>query len=397
MEQREQFVHDARLDLYAMTELCARYGITTKTGYKWLARFAEQGRAGLADRSHAPHHCPHRIAPAVAQVIVAARRAHPSWGPRKLLDWIGPRHPELELPAISTAGDLLARRGLVKKRRRRRQHTHPGVVPAVTHEPNDLWTADFKGHFKTRDGIYCYPLTVVDGASRYFLSCRALLSVRYRETRPVFERLFRERGLPERLRTDNGVPFASLALGRLSRLSIWWVRLGILPELIEPSHPQQNGRHERLHRTLKAATARPPARDRRAQQRAFDVFRAEYNSERPHEALGQQPPARVYTASARPYPARLAPLEYPAHYEVRLVSANGGMRWHFHRVNVSHLLAGEYVGLEEVADGEWDVYFGPLWLGRFHERLMRIVDTQGYMTRNQTKQRAPDVLPMSSD
>jgi len=397
MDERLRFVVEAERDEEFFRVLCARYGIQPKTGYKWLRRFETEGVAGLAERSRRPHRSPTATRPESVARLVELRNRHPSWGAKKLVAVLRERYPALALPAPSTAAAILKREGLIRVPRRRVVRAHPGRPVSEMLAPNAVWTADFKGQFKTRDGIYCYPLTVVDGASRYFLSCRALLSVRYRETRPVFERLFRERGLPERLRTDNGVPFASLALGRLSRLSIWWVRLGILPELIEPSHPQQNGRHERLHRTLKAATARPPARDRRAQQRAFDVFRAEYNSERPHEALGQQPPARVYTASARPYPARLAPLEYPAHYEVRLVSANGGMRWHFHRVNVSHLLAGEYVGLEEVADGEWDVYFGPLWLGRFHERLMRIVDTQGYMTRNQTKQRAPDVLPMSSD
>jgi transposase InsO family protein len=397
MDERLRFVVEAERDEEFFTTLCARYGIEPKTGYKWLRRFHTEGVRGLAERSRRPHRSPSATSPESVALLVELRHRHPSWGAKKLVAVLGERHPSLTLPAPSTAAAILKREGLIRVPRRRVVRAHPGRPVTEMLAPNAVWTADFKGQFKTRDGIYCYPLTVIDGASRFFLSCRALGSVRYRETRPVFERLFRERGLPERMRTDNGVPFASLALGRLSRLSIWWVRLGILPELIEPSHPQQNGRHERLHRTLKAATARPPAGDRRAQQRAFDVFRAEYNSERPHEALGQQPPARVYTASPRPYPERLAPLEYPAHYEVRLVSANGGMRWHFHRVNVSHLLAGEYVGLEEVADGEWDVYFGPLWLGRFHERLMRIVDTQGYMTRNQTKQRAPEVLPMSSD
>jgi transposase InsO family protein len=397
MDERLRFVVEAERDEEFFTTLCARYGIRPKTGYKWRERFAAEGVAGLAERSRRPHGSPTATPRESVAALVELRTRWPAWGAKKLVTVLRKRHPELVLPAPSTAAAILKREGLIRVPRRRVVRAHPGRPVTEMLTPNAVWTADFKGQFKTRDGVYCYPLTIVDGASRYFLSCRALTSVRYRETRPVFEGLFRERGLPERLRTDNGVPFASLALGRLSRLSIWWVRLGILPELIEPSHPEQNGRHERLHLTLKAATTRPPARDRRAQQRAFDGFRAEYNAERPHEALGQRPPASVYTASPRPYPARLAPLEYPAHYEVRLVSANGGIRWHFHRVNVSHLLAGEYVGLEEVADGEWDVYFGPLWLGRFQERLMRIVDPQGYMTRNQTKQRAPEVLPMSSD
>jgi putative transposase len=396
MDERLRFVVEAERGEEFFRALCARYGIQPKTGYKWLERFAAAGAAGLAERSRRPHHSPTATSRESVAALVELRTRWPTWGAKKLVTVLRERHPELVIPAPSTAAAILKREGLVRVPRRRVVRAHPGRPVTAMLTPNAVWTADFKGQFKTRDGVYCYPLTIVDGASRYFLRCRALLSVRHRETRPVFEELFRAEGLPERLRTDNGPPFASLALGRLSRLSIWWVRLGILPELIEPSHPEQNGRHERLHRTLKAETTRPPARDRRAQQRAFDRFRTEYNTERPHEALGQRPPAAVYTPSPRPYPARLVPLEYPAHYEVRLVSANGGIRWHFHRVNVSHLLAGEYVGLEEVADGEWDVYFGPLWLGRFQERLMRVVDTQGNMSRNK-KVHAPEVLPMSSD
>lgn len=396
MDERLRFVVEAERDEEFFTALCARYGIRPKTGYKWLRRFEAEGVLGLAERSRRPHHSPTATARESVAALVELRSRYPHWGAKKLVAVLGARRPELVMPAPSTAAALLKREGLVRVPRRRVVRGHPGRPVSEMREPNAVWTADFKGQFKTLDGVYCFPLTVVDGASRYLLSCRALTSVRSQEARPVFERLFRERGLPERLRTDNGPPFASMALGRLSRLSIWWVRLGILPELIEPSHPEQNGRHERLHRTLKAETTRPPARNRRAQQRAFDEFRRAYNTERPHEALGQRPPASIYTVSARAYPARLVPVEYPAHYEVRLVSANGGIRWHFHRVPVSHLLAGEYVGLEEVADGEWEVYFGPLWLGRFQERLMRVVDTQGNMSRNK-KVHAPEVLPMSSD
>lgn len=216
--------------------------------------------------------------------------------------------------------------------------------------PNIIWTADYKGQFKTGDGRYCYPLTVQDGFSRYLLGCRGLTGTTTEECRPVFERLFQEYGLPEILRTDNGVPFATGALGRLSMLSVWWIRLGIVPELIEPGQPQQNGRHERMHRTLKRATARPSAPTLRSQQRRFDVFRLEYNTVRPHEALGDETPAALYARSPRPYPITLPPIDYPGHYEVRLVSANGGVRWHKRWVNVSHVLAGEYVGFVEIDD-----------------------------------------------
>src|SRR5712691_8236380 len=227
MEQRECFIRDHRLALYNMAELSARYGISRKTGYKWLDRFDQSGREGLGDRSRAPHRCPHKISDEVATLICEARRRHPSWGPDKLLDWLGPRHPAVDLPAVSTAGDLLARKGLVKKRRRRHHYQHPGVVPIRTVHPNDLWTADFKGHFRTRDGVYCYPLTVADQHTRYLLACHGLLSTKGLGVRPVFHRLFREYGLPDAIRTDNGVPFATTGIHGLSQLNVWWLRFGL--------------------------------------------------------------------------------------------------------------------------------------------------------------------------
>ena len=221
VDQRERFIHDHRLDLYTLVELCARYGVSRKTGYKWLDRFEAAGRQGLHDRNRAPHQCPHRITPAITAMICAARRQHPSWGPAKLLAWLRPRQPALDWPAVSTAGDLLARRGLVKKRRRRHHYQHPGVVPAITTQPNDLWTADFKGHFRTRDGIYCYPLTIADQHTRYLLACHGLLSTKGHGVRPVFDRLFREYGLPRAIRTDNGGPFATTGIHGLSQLNVW--------------------------------------------------------------------------------------------------------------------------------------------------------------------------------
>jgi len=372
MDERRRFIDDHAHELYAMTELCARYGVSRKTGYKWLARFEEEGRSGLSNRSHAPHHCPHRIGREVAQVIVAARRAHPSWGPRKLLDWLAPRHPELDLPAISTAGDLLARRGLVKKRRRRRHHTHPGVVLAVTHEPNDLWTADFKGHFKTRDGVYCYPLTVADQHTRYLLACQGLASIHGWRVRPVFERLFRTYGLPGAIRTDNGVPFANTGLHGLTQLNVWWMRLGIVHQRIRPARPQENGCHERMHKTLKYEATRPPQRDRAAQQRRFATFRTEYNDERPHEALGGNPPASRYTCSPRPYPERLPLLDYPGHFLVKPVTAAGTFRFKHKLLFIANALKHHAIGLEEVADGVWSIYLGHVLLGRLDERTYTI-------------------------
>jgi transposase InsO family protein len=368
MRERLHFVTDWDRGLYSVTELCGRYGISRKTGYKWLARFDEGGRLGLHDRSRAPHHCPHRIGRAVAAVICAARRQHPSWGPAKLLAWLEPRHPGLEWPAVSTAGDLLARRGLVKKRRRRRQWQHPGVVPALTTEPNDLWTADFKGHFRTRDTIYCYPLTVADQHTRYLLACHGLLSTKGVGVRPIFDRLFREYGLPRAIRTDNGVPFATTGIHGLSQLNVWWLRLGIQHQRILPAHPEQNGAHERMHKTLKGEACRPPQSCLASQQRAFNAFRRLYNDERPHEALGDRPPATLYRASARSYTGTLPPVEYPGHFLVKRVTNAGTIRLRKRLLFISNALKQHPVGLEEVDDGIWSIHFCHVLLGRVDER-----------------------------
>lgn len=395
MDQRKQFVREARRAHDDMTALCARYGISRKTGYKWVARYEEGGVAALEELSRRPHRSPQATEDAVVAAILTVRGHHPTWGGKKLAATLARRWPSLPRCAPSTIALLLKRHGLITSKRRRRALGHPGRPLTPMTEPNAVWTADFKGQFPTRDGCLCYPLTVADGASRFLLACRALPSVKTIETKPMFERVFREFGLPDRIRTDNGVPFATMALARLSPLSVWWLRLGIRPELIEPGHPEQNGRHERMHRTLKAETQRPPAGNRGAQQRAFDRFRETFNDERPHEALGQRPPASVYQSSPRPFPDRLPAIEYPAHWEVRRVSHNGGIKWHDHRVNVSHVLSEEYVGFVETGDGLWDVYFGPLLLGRFHEPLLRIEDAHGRLARNPNYP-AP-VLPMSLD
>jgi len=368
MEQRERFIRDHRLDLYTMVELSARYGISRKTGYKWLGRFDEAGRQGLQDRSRAPHHCPHRIPDEVAALICEGRRQHPSWGPAKLLDWLRPRHPALELPASSTAGDLLARRGLVKKRRRRRRYQHPGVVPATTTQPNDLWTADFKGHFRTRDGLYCYPLTIADQHTRSLLACHGLLSTKGHGVRPVFEHLFREYGLPRAIRTDNGVPFATTGIHGLSQLNVWWLRLGIQHQRILPAHPQQNGAHERMHKTLKGEAIRPPRANLALQQRAFNAFRRLYNDERPHEALHGRTPASLYRPSPRAYPDILPPIDYPGHFIVKRVTNAGTVRFKKRLVFIANALKQHPIGLEEVDDGVWSLYFCRVLLGRIDER-----------------------------
>jgi putative transposase len=374
MDQKIQFIADYLRRTLAITELCALYGVSRKTGYKWIERYLTSGPPGLEDRSRTPCSRPHQTPQHVVEAIIEVRCRHPSWGAKKRLSILQTRHPSWSLPGRSTVCDILRRHRLVPKKRHHRHIGHPGKPTTLMATPNEVWSADFKGQFKTGDGLYCYPLTVADGYSRFLLGCQALSSTRVAEAKPVFTRLFKEFGLPKRICTDNGVPFATNTLGRLSQLSGWWVRLGILPECIEPGKPQQNGRHERMHRTLKAETTRPPARTRRAQQLKFDRFREEFNCQRPHEALDMRTPATYYDPSPRTMPHKLPPLEYPDRFEVRYVSAKGGLRWNRQWVNVSHVYVGAYVGLEEIDDGVWHVYVGPLTLGRLLERHMRIED-----------------------
>jgi putative transposase len=371
---RVKFIADRESGLYDMTELCQKHGISRKTGHKWAERFDQEGAEGLKDRSRAPRRSPRQTAPEVAERLLELRRKHPSWGPRKLLAWVEKHEPGQGWPRASTVGGLLKRRGLVGACRRRAARARP-VAMARTEAsgPNEVWTSDFKGEFRTGDGRLCYPLTVVDGFSRFVLVIEGLPSVAGAGAWPVFERAFREYGLPRVIRTDNGNPFASSsALAGLSRLSVRWIKLGIALERIQPGHPEQNGRHERMHRTLKAETARPPAANPRGQQELFDRFRQEYNEQRPHEALGQRPPSKLYQPSIRPYPGRLPQPEYPGHYEVRRVSRGGEIKWRAKFLFLSAALGGERVGLEEYEDGLWAVYFGALPLGRFDERERKI-------------------------
>lgn len=299
MSVRKEFVRLALTGRHSITELCVAFGISEKTGHKWLARYRREGVQGLADRSHSPHAPPHQLSRSVQQGITALRSQHPTWGPRKLRAVLERRSPEISWPAASTIGELLRREGLVKTSRRRRSKNVGRPLDAgltLAAAPNDVWTTDFKGEFRLGPGPYCYPLTVLDAQSRFLIGCTGLFSTATLPVQIVFKRLFQCYGLPEVIRSDNGVPFASpVALGRLSKLSVWWIRLGIRPERIELGHPEQNGQHERMHRTLKAEATRPPSATLTQQQQRFDRFRREYNDERPHESLGQRPPTSCYT------------------------------------------------------------------------------------------------------
>jgi len=371
LDQRRKFIRDLSSAQWSMTELCERYGVSRPTGYKWLARHREGGPDALHDRSHAPHHCPHRTAGQLEALILAARREY-GWGAKKLLIVLRRRYPQYAWPARSTVNDLLARHLVLRRRRRRSTWTHPGAPPLATTHPNQVWPADFKGQFKTGDGQYCYPLTVTDHFSRTLLLCRGLTSVATVEVRPAFRALFREVGLPDIIRTDNGAPFASTGLRGLSALSVWWMQLGIVHHRIPPASPQHNGTHERMHRDLKRETARPAAATRRAQQRRFDAFRRRYNNERPHEALNDETPRSRWRPSARVYPERRPAPAYPGHMEVRRISTGGTFSWHGRPLFVTEILRGEDIGLEEVDDGIWNLVYYRTLLGRIDVRSGRL-------------------------
>jgi len=363
MSERVRFIGQLQGGERTVAGLCREFGISRKTAYKWKERFEHEGLDGLRERSRAPHRLVRQTPPKIQDLLIAARKAHSTWGPKKLKAWLEEKDPSLELPYPSTIGDLLKAEGLVKSRRRRqRQAVEEQVARLDADGPNVEWNADFKGEFRLGNGQYCYPLTISDAFSRYLLGVRALEGTAGAGARPFFERVFREYGLPQRLRTDNGSPFAGTGLGKLSALSVWWIRLGIQPVRGRPHHPQDNGRHERMHRTLKAETTRPPSSSNRGQQRLFDTFREEYNEERPHEALGQRPPGRLYRASPRPFPTKLPEVEYPAHYEQRTV-CKGLFTWHSRSIFIGESLNDQRVGLVEIDDRLWRVYFGALELG----------------------------------
>lgn len=373
MEQRLDFVREYQSELFTMTELAAQYGISRKTAYKWIARYEAEGALGMIDRSRRPHHHPNATDPEVMALLLAVRKRHPRWGANKLLVVAKRRHPRIdEWPGRSTVCDHLKAHQLVAPRRRRASGAPPPAPIAPIATVNEVWTTDFKGEFRTGDAAYCYPLTLRDGWSRFVLRCDALTSRSYEATVRCFEHAFRAFGLPERIRSDNGGPFASTGLGRLSRLSAWWIRLGVVPERIALGHPEQNGSHEQFHSVLKADTARPPAANAAAQQRRFSRFCREYNYERPHDALHDDVPANVYHSSPRPFPKRLPPLEYPGHLEIRRVSPSGVVSWRSEPLFLSEALAGEYVGFEEVDDGLWTIRFASVVLGRLTERDRRI-------------------------
>ena len=362
MEERMRFVIAARAEGAVMSRECARSGISRETGYKWLARYAAEGVEGLKDRSRAPHHHGRAHGEDLLADILALRERY-GWGAKKLRYKLGELRPAVTLPSASTIGDWLAKQGLTSKRRRRAKCPSCPQPFAATHGPNAVWTVDFKGWFRTGDGSRCDPLTLSDTWSRYLLRCQTVGRPDHGHVRPVLEEAFCEFGLPLAIRSDNGPPFASTAAGGLSALSLWWLKLGIEPQRIEPAKPQQNGRHERMHRTIKHDTAKPPASTLALQQARFDAFRRIFNEERPHEALNFQYPASLYQPSARRYPCDLSEPVYGEDCVVRRVRSNGEIKWDGELVFVSQVLVGEPVGISRSAGGEWRVRYAAVELG----------------------------------
>lgn len=350
-----------------ITHLAEKFLISPKTAHKWINRFHEDGKAGLQDRSTKPQSSPNQTPEEIQKLLVDFRTSHPYWGPRKILCTLKKRHPDLHFPAPSTVGALFKRLGLVESKPKRRKYHHPGSVPALTEAPNDIWTVDFKGQFRTQDGLYCYPLTVVDQHTRYILTCKALPSTSGDPVKAAFKRLFSEFGLPKAIRSDNGAPFASRAIHGLSHLNAWWMALGILHQRIHPGCPQENGAHERMHRSLKRAVCQHPAKNLRAQQRAFNAFLLEFNQERPHEALDMETPASIYLPSERLYTPLLTDFPYPEHFLIKKVTKAGTFRLGSNLIFVSTALHGYKLGLEEIHDEIWKIHFNNFLLATMSE------------------------------
>jgi transposase InsO family protein len=368
VDQREAMVLKWLSGEYRAAEVAEQFEVSRMTLYEWTARYRADGRGGLADRPPIAKSCPHKTPVALERLIVDARERY-GWGPKKLRVVLARKHPEIVWPQPSTIGEVLDRHGLIKPRQRRRVTSTPFRRKYQPEAAGELTTVDFKGQFKTGDGLYCYPLTMMDLTSRYLLACEGKTSTAGEGVWRVYRRVFREHGLPKAMQSDNGTPFVGAnSIARISRLSVKLMKLGIQPVINDPGHPEQNGAHERMHATLKADTARPPASNRREQQKRFDQFQAQYNDERPHEALGMDVPSSKFNGSPRPFPRKEPRVDYDSHLEVRLVSKSGTIKFNNQVFFLGDPLGGERVGLEPIDDGIWSIQFGRFELVRLNER-----------------------------
>jgi len=375
MDSKIEFINEFRSGAWSMAELCRQFGISRTLGYKYVHRFVQLGWDGLSEVSRAPLVHPNQTPAAQEAAMVSLRKEHPRWGAEKILTILKQEHPDLSWPSISTGNEILKRNGLVVPRRRIRRinPTFPIFDPKA---PNETWSADYKGKFRMGNGIYCHPLTIADSFSRYVFAVKGLLSPCYVDTRKVFESVFRNFGMPRQIHTDNGIPFAvAWALARLSPLAVWFIELGIEPVYSDPGHPEQNGRHERMHRELKAEVTKPPAKTLGAQQRKLTDFMIEYNHVRPHKALENITPAKVHVQSERQFPNKIQDWDYPSNFQVRRVYHNGAIRWTSHAwVTLSNCLIDRYIGLEELDNDIWRVYFRQKFLGYLDGRTRQIDD-----------------------
>lgn len=377
MKERKTFLETYREKVLtkevSFKELCQAFGVSRPTGYKWINRYEESGLNGFEERSRAPHH-QHRETPReIQEAIVAMKGRYPKWGAPKILYLLKEEHPGASWPAQSTVGEILRRHGLtIPAKRRQRMPPREGPL-SESRRANDIWCADFKGHFKTQDGQRCDPLTIMDAHSRFLIRCQLVNDMGYQTARRQFEAAFQEYGLPNKIRTDNGTPFAGRGIKGISRLSAWWIRLGIEPERIDPGHPEQNGRHERMHRSMKWEAISPPARTRKKQQAALDHFRENYNHKRPHESLQMRSPGSCYEASYRPFPGHLEPIKYDIDLAVRRVQLGGEFYIKGHRIFLGEAFGHEYIGLEARTPEEWKVLFGQYALGIANLREKKVI------------------------
>jgi len=373
MDQKIQLIADWQSQYFSITDLSKKYGVSRPIIYKWLSRYEEFGIDGLKEQSRAPLHSPNQTRDDIVQLIIAEKLKNRNRGPKKIYSQLKVQYPHIAWPVPSTIGEWLKKHGLVKERKRRLR------VPPYTEpfkecqKPNSVWSADYKGQFYMRNGKVCYPLTISDNYSRYLLKCQGLSGPRYRETRVVFESAFKEYGLPDAIRVDNGTPFAGRCLGGLSRLSIWWIQLGIVPERIDKGCPQQNSRHERMHRTLKDEAVDTKASNMKEQQKRFDWFRFDYNHYRPHESLNQKPPADYYKKSEREYIEKPVLPDYDHSFIVRRVCSGGDIKLNGHRYYLTELLFGQDVGLKEEADGQLTIYYSFLPIGTIDLRKNKVI------------------------
>jgi transposase InsO family protein len=374
MNERQRFIEAWLQPGRNITQLCQRFHIARKTGHKWINRFIAEGSPGLIDRSRIRLTQSHQTPEAVVAQILELKHRHPDWGPVTIDSVLYRSDPDFPWPAVSTIGEILKRHNLVKPRRKRSKV--PPLTEPLAHalKPNDVWSGDYKGQFQLGDGRWCYPLTISDNCSRLLISCQGLYGPKLRPSMTVYKRAFQEYGLPRRIRTDNGFPFAMVTLGGLTPLTVWMIRLGVLPERIDPGCPQQNGRHERMHRTLKAKTAAPPKGNLSAQQRAFNRFRQEFNEVRTHQGLGRGIcPMDCHRVSPRPYPDELPEMRYPDSYQIRKVKCGGYIKLNGHAFYLTRQLTGDHVGLEPIGLDLWQLYFGGLKLGVVDERLKSVI------------------------